>query len=98
YIMDAKTGRLLYVDYGPKFDVSMGWGTASMNASQSGFVDKANFERFEAGVNKAIGDNAKRADQKMKAEDKEKQKAEKKEKVKEKAEKDAKPEKVKKEK
>lgn len=80
YLMDAKTGRVLLFDRGPAVTLTPGFGVKNLNASQSGFIDKANFERYEKGIADAINDNANRADDKAKDEEKAKEKAAKKEK------------------
>jgi len=80
YIMDAATGETFIVDYG-RAGVGMGWGTPSFHPTQSGFVDKANFESYVKVIDGAVKDNQERADDKTKKIEKEKEKATKKEKA-----------------
>lgn len=80
YILDAKTGRIYFVDLNQKISITAGWGTPSFDPTQSGFIDKSNLQRYDKGINNAIKDNQERADDKAKADEKAKEKAAKKEK------------------
>jgi hypothetical protein len=79
YLMDAKTGKTYLIDFPKGLTLSAGFNT-NFNPSQSGFIDKANFERYEEGITKAEKDNVERADDKAKDAVKNAEKAAKKEK------------------
>lgn len=52
YLVDAKTGKVLLLDKGPDFQMGMNIGySKNMDPSQSGYVDKANFERYTEIIN-----------------------------------------------
>ena len=75
YIIDAKTGRTYFIDLNSKFSFSAGFGT-NFDPTQSGFIDKSNFQRYDKGINNAIKDNENRAEDHAKDAEKEKKKAE----------------------
>lgn len=74
YIMSAKTGQVYLFDYGAPVSFMP---SGVKDATNSGLIDKPNFNRYEKGVNAAIADNNKRVESKTKDEDAAKAKAEK---------------------
>lgn len=52
YLMDAKTGKVYLYDRGPGFQMTMSIGVhKNLDPSQSGYIDKANLERYEKFMN-----------------------------------------------
>ena len=48
YVMDGATGKIYLLDEGPVFQMTMNTGfNKNMDPSQSGYIDKANLQRFE---------------------------------------------------
>lgn len=81
YIVNAKTGRVYLYDRGPNFQMGISvMTTVNLDPSQSGYVDKANFERYEKAM---IGEDAAEAKKKEQEDAEKKEKAEKKAKAKE---------------
>lgn len=81
YIMNAKTGKVFLYDEGPSVQMAVNIGVPkNLAPSQSGYVDKANFERYQEAMRDAADKAAKKQEKKEKAEAKKKDSGEKAEK------------------
>jgi len=63
YIVDGATGKVYLYDEGPSFQMAINYGvTKNLDPSQSGYVDKANFQRFEKSMQGDTEKDAKRSE------------------------------------